>query len=180
MLGPYRQAALALAQALTGRRRLLRWTGLLVLTAGLAAILNAAVSSSPYWPVQLAGRWAWLSPGALYRLLLLAPVWGAWSMLALGQFHRPGQDCDAPAREFSGSVGPVTVAVALLLPLTGSLVMLNFLYPAHFVPPAAALAAALGGGTGIIRLTGGPDRRALLATNLLTQFGFLLAYLAVK
>ncbi len=149
-------------------------------TVGLAVMLNASVHNIQDWSTRLPQAWAWLWPRDLYRVLLLTPLWGAWSMLALGQFHRPTERCDAAARHFARSIGPLAAAAWLVAPLAGSLVYLSFLFPWHFVPPAGALAAALGGGAALVRLGGGLSRRALLASNFLTQLAFLGAYLAVK
>jgi hypothetical protein len=113
-------------------------------------------------------------------VLLLTPVWGAWAMLALGQFHRPTPETDPPTRHFAGSVGPLATAGYLLVPLAGSLIYLNFLYPWHFIPPASALLGALAGGALMVRLRGGLRREAVLATNFLTQLFFLAGYLTVK
>jgi len=96
------------------------------------------------------------------------------------QFHRPSQATDRASRQFAGSIGPVAAAAYLLAPLTGSLIYLNFLYPWHFVPAASAMLGALGGGTAMVHLAGRPCRRALLATNLLTQLCFLIGYLSVR
>jgi hypothetical protein len=143
-------------------------------------MLNHAVRGYPDWPTQLPPAWAWLWPKAIHRVLLLTPLWGSWSMLALGLFPRPRADADACTLQFAGSIGPLAAAAYLLAPLGGSVVYLNFLYPWHFVPPAAALLGALGAGTLLVRLAGSLDRSALLATNVLTQLAFLAGYLLVR
>lgn len=172
--------AARLARRWPAMRQWKGWLGLATLAAGIGAILNHAVRVDPDWPTRLPQAWAWLWPRALYRVLLLTPVWGAWSMLALGQFHRPSARTDAPARHFAAGVSPLATAAWLAVPLAGSLIYLNFLFPWHFLPPVAAMLAALGGGTLIVRLRGGLSRAALLATNFLTQLAFLIAYVAVK
>lgn len=112
-----------------------QWLGLAVLGVGIAVILNHAVRwRNPDWPTHLPRAWAWLWPRAVYRVLLLMPVWGSWSMLALGQFHRPSATTDGPARHFAAGVSPLAAAAWLLAPLAGSLIYLNFLYPWHFLP----------------------------------------------
>jgi len=180
-LGPYRLAAASLLEGVIGRRPWARWAALSTLTALVALVLNYAVRWwDPDWPTHLPQTWVWLWPRALYRALILAPVWGSWSMLGLVQFHRPGPGTDPPTRQFAASVGPLAAAGYLMAPLAGSLIYMNFLYPWHFVPPAAALAAGLGGGATLVRLRGRLCREAMLATNFLTQLLFLLAYLAVR
>lgn len=178
----YRRGALALLDALPGcRRPWLRWPGLIALTAALTAVLNYAVRRwNPDWPTHLPPGWQWLWPRALYRAILLAPVWGGWAMLVLGRFHRPTDRTDGPTRRLAEAVSPIGAAAGLAVPLAASLVYLNFAYPWHVVPPAAAVLAALGGGTALVRLYGGLTRQAVLAANFLTQVAFLVSYLMVR
>lgn len=182
VLGPFRPAAAALLGTVLPNRWWLTWPALAALAALAALMLNHAVRYwDPDWPRQLPPAWGWLWPRALYRVLLLMPLWGVWGMLGVGQFHRPGERTDAPTRRLAETTGPLTAAIALALPLAGSFIYLMFLWtPMRFAPPAAAILAALGGGSAICRLKGGLCREALLATNLLTQLAFLAAYLAVR
>ncbi len=178
----YRQSAAALIEPLTGKSRPARWIGLTMLAVGVYAILNYSFrQSNPDWPTQLPQQWSWLWPRPICRVLLLAPVWGAWSMVVLGQFHRPGDRTDPPAKYFAETVSPIASAACLSVPLAGSLLLLNFMSPwRHFIPPAAAVAAALAAGTLIVRQRGEISRKTLLATNFMTQLGFLVAYLIVR
>ena len=177
----YRRGALALIEA-ARPAWWARWPWLGALAGGWTVLLNYAVRWwNPDWPTQLPPALVWLWPRALYRAMLLAAVWGHWSALVLGQFHRPADRTDPATRALAEGASPLAGAAWLALPLAGSFVFLMFLPQAlRFVPPAAALAAALGGGTLLVRLHGGLCREALLATNVLTQGGFLLAYAAVR
>ena len=155
--------------------------GLATMTIGLAVMLNYSFRlSEADWPTRLGPGWASLWPRAMYRVLVLAPLWGSWAMRALGQVHRPVQTGDRASRHFAGSIGPVAAAAYLLAPLAGSLICLTFLSPWHFVPAGSAMLGALGGGTAMVHLAGRPCRRVLLATNLLTQLCFLIGYLSVR
>ena len=182
VFGPYRRSAASLIESAVGGGRLSRWVGPALLAGGVAVVLNYAFrQSNPDWPTQLPRQWGWLWPRPLCRVLLLSPVWGAWSMVVLVQFHRPDDRTDPPARFFAETVSPLSSAVCLAIPLAGSLIFLNFLYPwRHFIPPAAAVATALGAGTLIVRRRRRMSRKTLLATNFLTQLGFLTAYLVVR
>jgi len=166
-----------------GLRGWLKWPGLVGMAAAWAYCVNEAVRYwGPDWPVQpISPAMIWLWPRALYRVLLLGPVWGSWAMLALPQFHRPNDRTDPHTRALAGKTGPLAAAVCLAVPLAGTFIYLMFLpQPLRFVPPAAAVAAALGGGSLAVLAFGGLCRRALLAANALTQSAFLLAYLAVR
>jgi len=183
VLGAYRRAFLGGLASLPKVRRPLQWIALLAIAAGWAVMLNDALRYwDRDWPTQqLSPAILWLWPPALYRVLLLMPTWGSWAMLGVIAFHRGGEHIDEPTRALAGRTSPVSVALWLALPLAGTFIYLMFLdRPARFLPPAAAIVAALGGGAAIVRLRGRPDRLALLATNVLTQAAFLLAYLQVR
>ena len=173
VLAAYRRAAWALAETIVGPRRLWQAVAVAAMAAGAWSLYNALGWSAMDWPMRLPAAVEWLWPPAPYRVLLLAPVWGAWGMIVPGRFRRPDGRTDEPTRRFVGGIGPAAVVVYLALPLAGSLVYLNHLYPWHFVPPMAALGAAIGGGALVVRLRGRLDRGALLATNLLTQAAFV-------
>lgn len=180
VVAAFRRAATALIGTFGPRRWWILWPALVALAAGIGALINYAVGD-PDWPTQLPQAWMWLWPRALYRALVLMGLWGAWGMFAVGQFCRCGPRTDAPTRRLIESTGPITVASALAVPLGASLIYLIFLPPAmRFVPPAAAIAAALGGGIVVCRLRGGACREALLATNFLTQLTFLAAWMTVR
>ncbi|KKK89720.1 hypothetical protein LCGC14_2730260, partial [marine sediment metagenome] len=157
-----------------------RWVIFAGLAAAFAAGYHALGWKRPDWPTQLSPGWQWLWPPAMYRAVLLGPVWGAWSMLVVGQFNHPVARTDRPTRELVGGISPLATAVCLALPLAGTVVYLLHLAPAlRFVPAGAAIAAALAGGALLVRLAGGLCRGALLATNILTQLAFLAASSAV-
>jgi len=181
VLGPYRRASLALAGTVAaGPLRWARWPVWVALAALLAAQYHALGWKEPDWPGHVSGPWAWLWPKAMYRVLLLSPVWGAWSMLAVAQFHRAGPRTDPPARHLAANVTPLAAAACLVPPLAGTFVYLMHLHqPLRFAPPAAAVLAALGGGTALVRLRGRLCRPALLAVNLLGQLAFLVACVTV-
>jgi len=197
----YRQATLSLLATPILGKRLPRWAripSLLILTVGVGFMFNYGVR---YWDSDqinnLPASLQWLWPEPLYRVMFLSNLWGAWAILVLVQFHRgsvvsPAIQCDANAtdhatppdaepatREFAATAHPLWAGLFLVVPLALSLVHLGFLHPRHFVPPLAAVVAALGLGSLLIRLHGGLCRKALLAANFVTQGVFWLAYLSV-
>jgi len=89
LLWPYRRAAGALAGILAGEDAMLR--GLLAAmlvflpTAGLMVLRPGWHFQEPFLPMWI----AWVRPESkIDRVLLLMPLWGAWSMLILLQFRR--------------------------------------------------------------------------------------------
>jgi len=179
---PAALCAAALALRPGGRGPIVTALALTLGAVGVAAAINYAVRYwDPDWPTQLPQPWAWLWPRALYRVLILMPVWGAWALLALGRFRPPGDLTDAPTRRLVETTGPVRAAAMLAVPLAGTLVGLMFLRPAmRFVPPAGAVLAGLAGGAILARRRGHLGREVLLGANLLAQMGFLGGYLLVR
>lgn len=122
---------------------------------------------------------AWIRPDAeCYRVLLIMPCWGAWSMLVACQFPRHAERIEPPVAALAGGCGPMATAVSLAIPLTVTLFYFGFLgWWGVTIPLATALAGTIGPVV-LCRIAGGLRRRPLLATNVLTQGVFLLAYLA--
>jgi len=123
---------------------------------------------------------SWLHPGASYRVLILMPVWGAWSMLVTAQFCRPGERTGAAVAAFARGYGALTTALCMGVLLAVTINQLNFLPWWQLSVSGVTVAVAIAGGVVLCRRTGGLTRRALLAGNFLTQLAFLVAYLAVK
>jgi hypothetical protein len=179
-LFPLRPAAMELSTLLLGRRRFVRLGGLVVLAGLYWLLLRQSWRYHHDYANWLPPRWDWLWPMETYRLLVLAPLWGAWGIVVLGQFYRPSAQTDRATASLAGRLHPLAVAACLLAPLAASLACLRFLGPCHLVPPAAALAAIFGGGS-LLAVFRPPLRRAvLLSTGLLAQLAFLAAYVAVR
>lgn len=178
----YRPALTALLEMIPRVRRLPPWgrrACLMVLAGGICLAFNYGMGWQQDRSTLLGRPWQWLWPEPLFRVLVLSPMWGAWAMLALPQFHRPSDRTDAAARALAGAVNPISAAILLIAPLGGTLVYLRYLAPWHLLPPAVALAAALGLGSGLVHANG-MNRRTLLAANAATQLLFLLAYVLVQ
>ena len=126
----------------------------------------------PYWIDWIRPPW---KP---FRVLMLMPLWGAWAMLINARFHKPMPDAQKAIAAFAEGCGPLCAAASLVPPLAGSLFYFHYLgvwrqMSIAFWPTAAAI-----GGGWIVCRGRGLGRTSLLAVNLLTQFVFLLAYLA--
>ena len=146
------------------------------------ALLRIPARPVWYWyEVQLHPALQWLRPEYdVYRVLLLMPVWGGWSMLNLGLFCRANQATEPAVRALGGGCGPVRVAVCMAVMLAATTFYFDFLFWPQLCVSGSAILAAIFGGRLICRFGGGLRRDSLLATNLLTQLAFLLAYLAVR
>ena len=118
--------------------------------------------------------WEWVYPLAVQRVLVLMPLWGAWSMIIQTQFCRGGPSAEPAVLAFARGCGALTAAALMALPLGLTLVYLHYL---GWWRPAVPLGTAILGGLLLCRLGGGLSRRTLLATNFLTQLAFLVMYL---
>ncbi len=122
----------------------------------------------------------WLRPFQWYnRVLMIAPLWGAWAMILAPKLSRPSAQCEPAAAAFAKGCGPLVASLLVALPLAWSLMYLRFLEIWQLLcvgvtmAAAPALALALGWRCGY-------TRRTLLAVNVLTQLAFVLAYLASR
>jgi hypothetical protein len=176
-LGLYRQPLLSLADVLAGRRRRARGLACAAVLVLLAMAFLDLQGRRYDWG-SLPSGWQWLRPPGVYRPLVLAPVWGAWAMLIVGQFSRPTRQTEPAVAAMVRGCGPVAAALCMAPPLAGSLYYFNYLSWWQPSVSAAAVLAAIVGGVVLCRLSGALTRRALLAGNLLTQIVFFLAYLA--
>lgn len=174
LAGMHRRGAVLLIRAAAGEKgEIVALTTVLLAMGFWGCLLEFSPAwyltepSLPYWL-------AWIRPDSkLDRLLLLMPLWGAWSMLILPQFHRPSAEDPALCAIVRGA-GPLTAAAVMGGLLAASIGSFAYLPWTQLTIPAAAVLAALLGGTWLVRRRGGLDRDVLLATNLLTQCAVLL------
>ena len=179
-LWPFRRAVVALADVCAPGESASRPVVAAVLVAGMGMCLAKLFGPSttaddiplPWWL-------AWVRPWALYRVLLLMPMWGAWSMLITPQYCRSRRKADPATAAFAKGCSPLAAAGCLLLPLAGTLFYFHYLGTrAQVVISAVAGATAIAAGVACSRRAGGLCRQSLLAANLITQLAFLLACLA--
>lgn len=133
---------------------------------------------SEAWRHALAQLWRGLFPMVVQRVLILAPLWGAWGMLATCQFCRPTERTSAPVAALARGVTAPVLALAMALPLGMTLLWLYFLDWWRLLVPGVTIVFAIAAGRVVCTREGGLTRRALLAVNVLTQLAFLAAYLA--
>lgn len=180
MLWPFRRAAECLLEVACPREGRDRSIVAAVIVAAFAMCFMVLKpdfyrneDQLPYWL-------DWIRPWAkLYRVLVLMPVWGAWSMLITPQFCRPTAVTEPYVAAMARRCGPLAAAACLAIPLAGSIFYFHYLglRPQVTIAGAAAL-SAIAAGLICCRRTGGLTRRSLLAANLLTQLAFVVVYLA--
>jgi hypothetical protein len=124
---------------------------------------------------------AWLRPDKeLFRVLLLMPLWGAWSMLITVQWCHAGDGTEPAVAAFARGCRPMAMAGALAAILILTIQYFTFLPWTHLAVAGASIVAAALAGPVMCRATRGLTRRALLAANLLTQLVFLLSYVGIR
>jgi hypothetical protein len=176
---PFRRSVAALAEAVAGRDA----TGRAVVAAAVVLLLGLClVRLKPDWyaredalPVWL----DWLRPTTkIYRVLLLMPIWGAWSMLITCQFCRPNEATEPAVAAFARGCGPLAGAGTMAVPAAATFGYFHYIGWGGLNMPIACLSIAIAGGIVLCRRAGGLRRKPLLAANMLTQLTFVLAYLA--
>jgi len=176
--GFYRQATVATADLLFGRSQRGLAISILVMVWGLIFLTLHGLGED--WPVGYPDWIRWTRPMAVFRPLVLAPVWGAWAMMAACLFHRRTYTTQPIAAAFAQGCGVLRTALVLALVTAGSLWYFDFLGPLQAVVPIASAVAAVVGGLGLSRRGRRLTRSTLLATNLLTQTVFYVAVLACR
>lgn len=176
----FRRGAVALIEIPFGREGTIRAigaAGLVLLLVMVLLRLQADWYASEY---PLAALIAWIRPGGkVYRVLVLMPLWGAWSMLAVCQFCKPTKRTEPAVAAFARGCGPLATSGCMAVGLAMTIGYVGYLgLGAQLTIPAVTIAAAIVGGLVMCRATGGLSRSGLLAGNLLTQIVFVLAFLA--
>ncbi len=177
LLWPYRRAGAAVTAVLGGSDAGSRGVSAAVLVAVLALLLLGLKGRDLYLP-RVPPAWAWAAPAPFLRVLILAPLWGAWAMMIVPQFCRPGPGTAPAVAAFARGCGPVTAAGAMGAVAAVTTLYMSYLPWWQLSISGGTIAAALLAGWLLCRRAGGLTRDALLAANLLTQIAFLLAYQA--
>lgn len=179
LVSPLRVQLAALAERLGGSAPAGAGAAASVLTAILALALLAIQPHSPDWSTWLPLWLRWLRPEALYRPLMLMPLWGVWAMMPPLHFCRACEATEPLLRRARENQPVLATAFWMALPLAGTLWQLNFIGAWMILPAAGALLAGSVGSVALCR-TGGLTRRNLLAGAFAAQLTFLLCYVAAK
>ena len=177
LMGLYARSVVALAESLVGRDG--RQTVAVArpgddLGADAPGDQGAGTTIGPY---HLPPVLQWTRPQMMFRALLLAPIWGGWAMLLAGQFCRPSARTEPVVAAFARGCGAMTATIVLAVLVAVTVTYFNHLPWTQLGISATAIVTAAAGGALLCRRWGGLCRSALLATNMLTQIAFLLAYL---
>ncbi|MHC4294120.1 MAG: hypothetical protein ACYSTL_00875 [Planctomycetota bacterium] len=149
----------------------------LILTCALLSLPPDFYKRDPELPKFI----AWFRPHAkIHRIIILAPLWGAWAMLITPQFRRPDDRTEPFVAAFARGFGPLAAAAVMGLLLGTTITYLNFLPWEQLIVSGLTVVGAIAAGLICCRLTGGLTRRALLAANIITQLVFILAYLGAR
>jgi hypothetical protein len=180
-LWPFRRGIAALADFLAPQEATTRSVAASAIVLVVALSFLGLKPDWHRWEFTRLPWWiAWLQPDAkLYRVLLLMPLWGAWSMLITVKFCRPDERTEPQVSAFARGCGAPAAAGCMAVLLGASIAYFHHLGVGSQVAIfAVTVLAAIGGGAGLSRAAGGPCRQVLLAANVLTQIAFILAYLA--
>jgi len=177
----YRNGLLAISDILLARRQNAKPVMLTLITVGLIIVLISLRGGDSLQDFYLPASVQWLRPFEKhFRVLLLAPLWGAWAMMIAPKFCKFSPAIEPAMSAFAGGCGPVVSALTMALPLGGSLFYFHFLGWLGIIIPLATVISAIGGTILLCRLGGGVSRGSLVASNVLTQVVFMLAYLAAR
>jgi len=182
-LGPFAPAVAGLARQIGGASAERRATATAVIVVGLAMCL---LRLHPDWhrgePFDLPWWIGWVRPQAkLYRVLLLMPAWGSWSMLVTPMFCQPSERTEPQVSALARGCDAIAVAAVMGVLLAISIFHFHYLGLGGQVSiPLTAVVVGVVGGAVFCRLSGGLCRRALLSANLTTQIALILAYLAAR
>ena len=174
----YRRAAISLADSMVGRQE--RHLAITVLVAAWVLILLGLQGWHPDWAVSYPSWIRWARPMAVFRPLILAPLWGAWGMMITCLFSRPSFTMQPAVSAYAGRCGPIFVAAAMAVNLGLSLWYFNYLPWSQAAIPCATAVVALISGLALSRGGRRLTRKVLLANNLVAQLAFLTAYVAVR
>jgi hypothetical protein len=169
-----RRGIVALGRLAMPRSPALVWVVVAVVFFGvLLALGRRGDDRSIYMPAQ----WEWLrhrSPR--FRVLILAPLWGAWSMLVAMRLHRPNHRTEPAVVAMADGVGALTTIVWLIALMALTSWWLNFRPWMPVGVTLGTLGAALGFSYVLALRAGGLCRAMLLAGNVLTQLAFWMLY----
>ena len=180
-LGPFRRGIASLATFLAPKDATARAVAASTIVLVLGLCFLGLKPDWQRWEFTRLPWWiGWLQPDAkLYRVLLLMPLWGAWSMLITVKFCKPTERTEPQVSAFAKGCGAPAAAGCMAALLLASIAYFHHLgLGSQVTILVVTVLTAIAGGSGLARAGGGPCRQGLLAANVLTQIAFVLGYLA--
>ena len=177
LVWPLRRALVSLGPAMRFRDRAnqtaVAVAGAVLIGVGFMSLVERYPCAYEY---AMPGWTAWIRPDlSIFRVLLLMPVWGAWSMLIAVQFRRPCAETDPVTRRFARGCGPLAAVACMAPPLAGTIVYFHYMgMTEQLVITGLTVGTAIVAGPILCRISGGMTRQALLAGNVITQIVFLM------
>lgn len=175
----YRRSLVSTAEVLTPCDAPARALVLSLLALAVVGIYSAFMGGEGIREFDLPPVVNWLRPYERhYRLLLLAPLWGAWAMIIGPKFCRISPAAEPAVTALAGGCGPFRAVLCMVLPWAGSVFYFQYLHWSwQFIIPIVTTIAAPAA-VWICSRRQGLRRSTLLAANFLTQMVFLLTYMA--
>jgi hypothetical protein len=175
----YRRSVISTAEVLAPRDASARALVLSLLALAVVGVYSAFMGGEGIREFDLPSAVNRLRPYERhYRLLLLAPLWGAWAMIIAPKFCRLSPAAEPAVAALAEGCGPFRAVLCMVLPLAGTWFYFQYLHWSwqiiiSIVTIVTALAAAW-----ICSRRQGLRHSTLLAANFLTQMVFLLTYMA--
>jgi hypothetical protein len=175
----YRRSLISTAQVLAPRDASARALAISLLALGVVGIYSAFMGGEGIREFDLPDAIKWALPYERhYRLLLLAPLWGAWAMIIAPKFCRLSPAAEPAVAAFAGGCGPFRAVLCMVLPLAGTLFYFQYLHWSWQVIIPVVTIITAPAAAWICSRRQGLRHSTLLAANLLTQLVFLLTYMA--
>jgi hypothetical protein len=170
----YRRGVIAAGQLLMPRWPALLWV---VLGVTLYVLLVGLGKRGDDLSVWMPTQWEFLRPRSpRFRMLVLAPLWGAWGMLLTMKLYRPNHRTEPAIVALGDGTGALATVAWLVLLLAASSWWLGFISWMPIGVSLGAIGAALGSSLTFRLRCGAVSRGMLLGVNVLTQAAVLAIY----
>ena len=182
LMGPFRRGAVALVEIPFGKNDTLRAMSVTMLAIVLVMSFLRLKADWYRFECDLPGAIGWARPGCkIYRVLIVMPLWGLWSMLIACRFCKPTERTEPAMRTFARTCGLGVICSSMAATLILTIGYFGYLgLGGQLTIPAVSITAAIVGPVILCKFSGGLNRRAILAGNLAAQIAFLLTYLAFQ
>ncbi len=170
----YRRGIVAVGRLLLPRSPAMLW---LVMGVAFYVLLLALGRRGDDLSVWMPTQWEWLRPRSpRYRILILAPLWGAWGMLLATKLYRPNRRTEPATVAMTDGTGALATVAWLVLLLAATSWWLSFRPWLPLGVSLGAIGTVLLASLGFWFRAGGLCRAMLLGVNIVTQMAVLAVY----